>query len=421
MRNNLSLRVGAAFLALLACVSTLRADASIIAPYVTEQSFLVMRMDLSKMNAPAITDWVAGSLERAKAPADLMAEYRKDAGPGAKKAQEKIDQLTAAGIKEVFIVMTLDQMQPHPVFIFAKPTKPEAIEEALGEMRMQLVEEGDVYVATDPQYANAIKTNKPIPAAREDLVGPIKNATNALTINLAPSEAHRAMLAGMVPNLPPEMGGDPITVLTDGIRQLTISLDTPPNVSAAYSIKSKDAASAQAFKAYLDKQAEKAPAEGTEIMKQLTPTLNGDTFSLTMKEKEIDQVVATALPAMLEARKAAVRTKSMSNLRQQSMALIMYANDNQGAVPPTLDAALKSAELEGAEVLINPLQPDLGDKGYVYVVPAEGKLADIKNPGERIAIYEAGPFGKGKNAAFWDGHVEFVTDEAKFNEMLKAK
>jgi prepilin-type processing-associated H-X9-DG protein len=68
------------------------------------------------------------------------------------------------------------------------------------------------------------------------------------------------------------------------------------------------------------------------------------------------------------------------------------------------------------EVAVNPAATG-DDDGYVYIKPPEGSSA----PADRLVIYESfDDFPEeGINVGFGDGHVEFVTSEDSFNQMLK--
>src|SRR4051812_19405084 len=47
----------------------------------------------------------------------------------------------------------------------------------------------------------------------------------------------------------------------------------------------------------------------------------------------ISVIIAFLLPALQTARRRAVQLACMSNLRQQGLAIMMYVNDNRGALP----------------------------------------------------------------------------------------
>lgn len=136
------------------------------------------------------------------------------------------------------------------------------------------------------------------------------------------------------------------------------------------------------------------------------------------------------MPALSKARGQAGRVKSMSNERQLGLALMMYANDNQGNFPDDLGTLFKAEQL-GGSVFVCPtgstalpanfdaMTPDdkakwINDNSdYVYL----GKGLKMANQNaRRIMIYEkdGAHEARGINLLFGDGHVEFQrTDDAQ--------
>ena len=104
-----------------------------------------------------------------------------------------------------------------------------------------------------------------------------------------------------------------------------------------------------------------------------------------------------ALPAYSAARGKALQTKSLANAKQIYLACKMYAVDNNGAFPPTLDA-LFPTYLSTRAVLVSPLMPS-EPVGYAYTpglkdsdapdtVLIEDKFASVKNV--RIVVHVDG-------------------------------
>jgi prepilin-type processing-associated H-X9-DG protein len=151
-------------------------------------------------------------------------------------------------------------------------------------------------------------------------------------------------------------------------------------------------------------------------------TVAGNSITLDARQPAFTAMAADLKPALERAQVAALRVKSMSNMRQLMMACVMYANDNKGEVPPAItDLGKYTGNRNGqtpVALLMNPQKPDQNTAGYLYVPAPEGKVQKIRNAAERLAIYESGDFGEGLNVAFWDGHVEFVNDKAKFDALL---
>jgi len=112
-----------------------------------------------------------------------------------------------------------------------------------------------------------------------------------------------------------------------------------------------------------------------------------------------------ALPAITRARTQARRVSSMSNLKQMALAVIMYAEDNDGKCPPDLEA-VKPYGVDD-RVLQSPRKPNgFSGPSYIYI---PGLSRNIQGPAETIVVYENPQIcDDGTNVAFMDGHVEFM-------------
>ena len=133
--------------------------------------------------------------------------------------------------------------------------------------------------------------------------------------------------------------------------------------------------------------------------------------------------VAVALPATARARQSAMMVQNMNNLRQIGMGAIMYANDNNGDLPPDLGATFRYVQSPNAFMVANhvpavppPANGKLEDlakwvneqSDFVYLGKDYGKLFKIPNTAQAILAYEK--FETSKNGLvgvlFADGHVE---------------
>ena len=128
------------------------------------------------------------------------------------------------------------------------------------------------------------------------------------------------------------------------------------------------------------------------------------------------------LPSLSKARDAANRVKSGANLRQIGQGCLLYANENNGKMPPDLGSLVKE-ELT-PEVFVSPLgqqqvPPQLAamspeqkaawineHSDYVYL--GKGKTNNL--PADQPVAYEKfeNGHGQGITILFGDGHVEFL-------------
>lgn len=128
----------------------------------------------------------------------------------------------------------------------------------------------------------------------------------------------------------------------------------------------------------------------------------------------VQMAVMHVVPAVFSAREKAMEVACVSNLRQLSVACIMYATDH-GALPVKL-SDLHPEYLSTTDVFLCPVNrsgkaakavADIDrDSDYELMIPGQ-KLGEIKDPARTIMILEKQPNHRGRrNAAFADGHVE---------------
>lgn len=116
---------------------------------------------------------------------------------------------------------------------------------------------------------------------------------------------------------------------------------------------------------------------------------------------------AVALPALNNAREQANRTKSMSNLKQIGLGVIMFANDNNGVLPANFDALEKY--INNDVIYDSPLGDAWDGPDYVYLIEKPFPMAKIESMSEFVIAYDAAAMENTGGAAllFADGHVEW--------------
>lgn len=101
------------------------------------------------------------------------------------------------------------------------------------------------------------------------------------------------------------------------------------------------------------------------------------------------------------------RTACHRNLRQIYVAILLYADENKGRLPNTLDDVLKAQQVT-SDVFVCPLQAPAPSAGgavpYVYV--GKGMKNDI-GPDVVVLHDRPGDHPDGMNVAYGDGHVEW--------------
>ncbi|UCD29534.1 MAG: hypothetical protein JSV03_03370 [Planctomycetota bacterium] len=155
--------------------------------------------------------------------------------------------------------------------------------------------------------------------------------------------------------------------------------------------------------------------ERKEITKDFVfdAVLDDSLFSLEIPEGYKDGEVE--FPPIKRAKELSLRVESAASANRIAKACIRYADDNAGQWPEDL----KSLEVYGvdAQALINPRRPDIA-VGWVYLRPSV-PLHKIKAPANKILLHEVfEEWGEGINVVYADGHVYFLNDQAKFNELI---
>ncbi len=142
----------------------------------------------------------------------------------------------------------------------------------------------------------------------------------------------------------------------------------------------------------------------------------------------INMLSGMLLPALGKARKEATKVKSASNLKQIAMAANMWMmkfGDNS-QWPPSLKSLYDKKVIEELRVFRHPTNPSKPVPGgfasdYESVLDRAGyKLTESMTPVSSLPLaWEKRQFfPDGRNVAFFDGHVEFLT-ERRFQQLMK--
>lgn len=119
-------------------------------------------------------------------------------------------------------------------------------------------------------------------------------------------------------------------------------------------------------------------------------------------------------PELNRAAELSRRVKSAGAATRIVTACIRFEKEHGGQWPESLEQ-LAPYGID-AQALVNPRQPDSVD-GWVYVRP---RVPLNKLPPHAVLVHEAfSSWGDGVNVGFADGHVEFVKDQSKFNQLLR--
>ena len=140
------------------------------------------------------------------------------------------------------------------------------------------------------------------------------------------------------------------------------------------------------------------------------------TMSVQAAAAPMGFMAGVLMPSLSRARTQARATVDIANLRQLSLGVIIYADDNDGAFPKDLAEVWEKGYLNTPKVFVSvagQTQPPQsaqqireGQCDYLYFVPG-GKMTDLRHPATTpILCTKPGILPKGVGVAYADGHVE---------------
>ncbi|APW60626.1 DUF1559 domain-containing protein [Paludisphaera borealis] len=333
-----------------------RAEA--IAPFLDADVVVVCRINIEKFDV----DTFAGRLVEDQASAALLT---KNFGPW-------LAALRKAGARDLYLLATLEDLPPAgsspPSAVVPLPPGVDAA--AVGKL---LCGGGDVAApyawptcATVGQavFAGSNEAVERVgrlkPVARPELAEALAAAKgSAAEIVLMPSADARRVLEEMVPNLPAELGGGPVTSLTKGIRWGVLSLNDEPQPGLRLMVQAHDAAAAKTLAQLaksLDQMLRQSPAVARfipdigKISDRFASEVNEDRITVSADAKAVGMWAGAMLKS---ARQGATSAQCKNNLKQIGLAMHNYVAAH-GTFPPAFVADKEGKPLLSWRVLILP-------------------------------------------------------------------
>ena len=149
------------------------------------------------------------------------------------------------------------------------------------------------------------------------------------------------------------------------------------------------------------------PPDLDPVIASLTPDQDGSQLLVQMDTPAAKQAIGTMLPSILAARRAAQRVVLMSNMRQVTVAIMVYEADH-GQLPPHLDALVEADVIKGdglKKMLVHPAKGH--SPAFIYVRPADTAI-NIERPSATPMLIEVNAAGEpvaGGYTGYADGHV----------------
>lgn len=430
--------------------------AKVLAPFVDDRLSAVVRIDLGRIDLKAMQGWLLDQLragrpaDNAGAQAEAIEELSKQLPKAFEAVEKSIASFQAAGGREIYLLLDLNDLASSIPPAAIIPIGPGGDADKLlkmiadppgGEPPQPMAERvGNEAILFGSKVTRArllaIHDDKSKRTANPDLLAAITSAGPDVAIHIAaaPSPDARKAFEQLAPNLPPQLGGGATADIARGLRWATLSIKFPPQPSIRVVVQSTDAKSAESLEKIvgtaaafgapaLDILAQANKGEASifhgfaRLIESLTPKRDGDRVLLTVDERGLTNVGRVMISGLSNAREAAFRVQSQTNIRQQLIACLQWAATHQGNWPDDVASAMKALNFPPgtiAQLAANPREPK--NPGYTYIKPPK----DAKTASARIVIYETTPDGQGRGVGYMDGHAEWV-DEARFQETLKAQ
>jgi hypothetical protein len=304
------------------------ARAKAVAPFIDANTFVVIRVDVTRVNVDALFE-VARRLtvfddeEAAKANQAML--------------RQCIDLFLKAGCKDLYVVLNhFDLETHHPLLIIPLPSGTD--EKSIAALLPVKKREGSIVLDT-------FNFGKPVPDiaadARPELTAAFEAAGDAAVQAIfTPPKYFKRVVEEIMPQLPKEIGGGEGAMLTKGCLWAAVGLDLPPQISAKLVIQSLDATAADALRAKWIELLKLGPQwwktndafhNSLAMPESLSPETKGSRLVLSIDNREgkFDKMLEDVRNIFEKERESAVSGRSHDNLFKISGALQNYYDANK--------------------------------------------------------------------------------------------
>ena len=313
--------------------------ATILAPYIDEYTFLAGVIDVENLD----TETLSTRLAKWDLSKHTLEEVRQVSG------KPRADLLKAGGQRLYFAWNLADNLADGPLWIVPIAQEGDAETAAIA------LKQAAVLFGKLPEFSTQVgekvvlagrkgvlarqKTRKAkTVAAFASAFGEMKELPTQVAL-VIPSVVRRAQQE-LLPQLPGELGGEPLTPLLEGYAFAALGLDLAEQGRVQVLIQGKDDIAAKRIQRFLKQQAERIRQEekseaAQRILQKLIPLLGPDALTGTQLTWKLDQTTfdAAVLTMLVRARQQAARAETMNNLKQIGIAMHVY-HDIHKTFPP---------------------------------------------------------------------------------------
>jgi prepilin-type processing-associated H-X9-DG protein len=337
------------------------ADARVrsIAPFVDSGVIAVLQLDMTRDDLPAIVARFSGGF------------IPSPTADGSKAPLAWYDGLRRAGARELFVVIHLSDMPGLPIVVV--PLHPGADAGEIGRLFCGGGKEpppirfptcATLYNAVMVGTASALDRVRSVAPPRRpelaDAFAALNDGSIGHRLLVLPTADTRRVIEEMVPILPRELGGGPITDITRGLVWAAFGLDAGPKPSFRLVVATPGESAARSLQSFGQSLAT-AVGESVELQGFMT---DFSKFTAKLKTEIVnDRIIVTAdaqvaagiiESALRPARQAALRTQCVNNQKQIALAIHNYISSHKRAFPPAYTADKAGKPLLSWRVLILP-------------------------------------------------------------------
>lgn len=313
------------------------ARARTLAPFVDEQTLIVAHINLTRIDAKALLDWVA----------EFGQLYEEEIEQSQRDLRDWLAELNKAGGKELYLIVSMADVPKEPplaIVPLAAGADAQAIGRVLRRIRtfqsMHFDTIGQALVGGSDETRKRLRGVKP--AARPELAKAFAAAgdTTAQLLLLPPSHTRR-VIDELLPTLPPQAGGGSTRPLAHGLLWAAVGVNLPPKPSLRLVLQSPDADSAGKLKDALVQIFKTLAAQRgvrdflpdiVPLAELFAPRAEDDRLTLSLNDKEMK----TFLPNFVRSYFQSAQRRAMTNkLKQLVLALANYAGTYKSRMPAT--------------------------------------------------------------------------------------